>query len=616
MDLVRQLRQLCMALAISPLLCSSALAQTAAGDIVLWTSTVTAADMHGDWTRLSDSTAAGGVMLLNPDRGQARVAPALASPTNYFEMRFTAQGHTPYRLWIRMRAQNDSLNNDSIHLQFGDTINAAGQAVTRIGTTSSAEVVLQDGPNGPSPHDWGWTDYHWGDLAEPIYFAADGTHVLRIQQREDGAAIDQIVLSRRTYEYWAPGDSLFDSTVLSPAGGTSTVTAPSTPALSSSTVVIRPATAAAGRIYGNWHVVADASAAGGQAIRNPDAGAAKIDPALAAPISYFEATFNASAGRAYHLWLRVRADGDVLTNDSIHVQFNDSLTSSGTPVARIGTTSSFEPGLLDGPNATAVQSWGWTDNGWGALGPHIYFATTGPHTIRVQQREDGPRIDQIVLSPDTYLTTSPGSRLDDQTILPASESAPAPAENLPPSIVLTSPASGAAFTAPATITLSASTSDPEGRLAGVDFYNGSTWLATDLSAPFTFTWSGVPAGTYQVRALAVDTDGASTWSSIASITVGATSSSTLTRRVAFTASADHAIVIRYVMDVYLSTATIGVTPPLTSSDLGKPLPNSANEIIVDRTTLLNSLLPGTYRITVSAVGSGGSSRSSPITFTR
>jgi hypothetical protein len=57
-------------------------------------------------------------------------------------------------------------------------------------------------------------------------------------------------------------------------------------------------------------------------------------------------------------------------------------------------------------------------------------------------------------------------------------------------------------------------------------------------------------------------------------------------------------------------------PSLTTSDLGKPTPDTANEIIVDRTTLLNSLLPGTYRITVSSVGAGGSSRSSPLTFAR
>ena len=29
----------------------------------------------------------------------------------------------------------------------------------------------------------------------------------------------------------------------------------------------------------------------------------------------------------------------------------------------------------------------------------MYFATTGPQTIRIQRREDGISIDQIVLSP-------------------------------------------------------------------------------------------------------------------------------------------------------------------------------------------------------------------------
>src|ERR671913_119732 len=130
------------------------------------------------------------------------------------------------------------------------------------------------------------------------------------------------------------------------------------PPVSTGTVVIRPPTAAAGRMYGSWQIVSDALAAGGRALRNPDVGASKITPALSYPASYFEATFNASAGRAYHLWLRVRADGNGLTNDSIHVQFNDSLTSSGSAVARIGTTSSFEPGLLAGPTGSTAADWG------------------------------------------------------------------------------------------------------------------------------------------------------------------------------------------------------------------------------------------------------------------
>ena len=46
----------------------------------------------------------------------------------------------------------------------------------------------------------------------------------------------------------------------------------------------------------------------------------------------------------------------------------------------------------------------------------MYF-TAGSQTIRIQGREDGISIDQIVLSPDTYLTTSPGQPKNDSTIL-------------------------------------------------------------------------------------------------------------------------------------------------------------------------------------------------------
>jgi hypothetical protein len=41
--------------------------------------------------------------------------------------------------------------------------------------------------------------------------------------------------------------------------------------------------------------------------------------------------------------------------------------------------------------------------------------------LRIQQREDGPIVDQIVLSPNTYLTTPPGPRQNDGTILDPSD---------------------------------------------------------------------------------------------------------------------------------------------------------------------------------------------------
>src|SRR5258705_9393737 len=85
-----------------------------------------------------------------------------------------------------------------------------------------------------------------------------------------------------------------------------------------------------------------------------------------------------------------------------------------------------------------------------------------------------------------------------------------PAPNQPPTVALTSPANGATFTAPATITLTASASDPENRLARVDFYRGSTLLGSATASPYSFTWSSVPAGSYTLTAVAAHADGGTT----------------------------------------------------------------------------------------------------------
>jgi hypothetical protein len=48
----------------------------------------------------------------------------------------------------------------------------------------------------------------------------------------------------------------------------------------------------------------------------------------------------------------------------------------------------------------------------------LRFATGGAQTLRIQAREDGISIDQLVLSPSTYLNSSPGALKNDTTILP------------------------------------------------------------------------------------------------------------------------------------------------------------------------------------------------------
>jgi hypothetical protein len=169
--------------------------------------------------RIADASAAGGAALHNPDRGRAKIAPALASPANYFEMTFSAMRDVPYHLWIRLRAENNATSNDSVHVQFSDSADAIGTPMMRMATGGSAESVLQAGSGGVAPLSWGWSDNGWGSLGPPIYFAADGEHTIRVQQREDGAIVDQIILSPATYFASPPGPRRSDTTVLSSGGG-------------------------------------------------------------------------------------------------------------------------------------------------------------------------------------------------------------------------------------------------------------------------------------------------------------------------------------------------------------------------------------------------------------
>jgi hypothetical protein len=89
----------------------------------------------------------------------------------------------------------------------------------------------------------------------------------------------------------------------------------------------------------------------------------------------------------------------------------------------------------------------------------------------------------------------------------------------PPTVNVTAPSSGATFAAAATIVLSASASDPSGTITRVEFYSGPTLLATDTTTPYSYTWSGVTAGSYSVRTKAVDSWGLSAWSPSISVVV-------------------------------------------------------------------------------------------------
>jgi len=188
--------------------------------------------------------------------------------------------------------------------------------------------------------------------------------------------------------------------------------------------------------------------------------------------------------------------------------------------------------------------------------------------------------------------------------------------NQPPTVSLTAPANGASFSAPATLAVAANASDPENRMARVEFYANTTRIGSVTVAPYAATWSAVPAGTYSLTAVATDQDGRSATS--AAVTVDVAAFGQPLQFVVFQASADHAaLVVSYRLDIYANGTSPGSGSPIASSNLGKPAPDSAtNDISVDRAAFLSALAPGTYVATVSAIGAGGESRSAAITFAK
>jgi len=76
--------------------------------------------------------------------------------------------------------------------------------------------------------------------------------------------------------------------------------------------------------------------------------------------------------------------------------------------------------------------------------------------------------------------------------------------NQPPVITITSPTKNTAFISPATITIEATASDPDGSVSKVEFFSGTTKLVELSVPPFVFTLKDVQEGRYTFSAIATD----------------------------------------------------------------------------------------------------------------
>jgi hypothetical protein len=100
----------------------------------------------------------------------------------------------------------------------------------------------------------------------------------------------------------------------------------------------------------------------------------------------------------------------------VFVQFSHSVNASRTAQYQIGSVSAAAVSLED-CSGCGLAGWMWQDNAYGGFGSPIYFSTDELQTIRIQTREDGVALDQIVLSPAAFLNAAPGAMRNDGTIM-------------------------------------------------------------------------------------------------------------------------------------------------------------------------------------------------------
>lgn len=157
----------------------------------------------------------------------------------------------------------------------------------------------------------------------------------------------------------------------------------------------------------------------------------------------------------------------------------------------------------------------------------------------------------------------------------------------PPTVSLISPTNGAAFTAPATLALTATASDPDGSVTNVSFFDGATFLGQTNNAPYTLT-ATFAAGSHALTAVATDNAALSATSSVVNITV---SGADLPPTAALTAPTNGA--------AFTAPATLALTA--TASDADGSVTNVS---FFDGATLLGQTNNPPYMVTATfAAGS-------------
>ncbi len=183
-----------------------------------------------------------------------------------------------------------------------------------------------------------------------------------------------------------------------------------------------------------------------------------------------------------------------------------------SPVANAGenisvispiTTATLNGSLSNDPEGDVI-TYNWQQ----IYGPSsISFDNITIASPNVSNLEDGVYKLKLTVSDGTY------TDFDEVLILVSPEG------NLSPSISITSPSNGSSFKEGDDINITTISSDLDGSITIVEFFEGAEKIGEDTTAPFSLIWGNVSIGSHEITAVATDDLAVKTTSEAVNITV-------------------------------------------------------------------------------------------------